>query len=61
MKGPALEFLHITRGPGPTDPVNAEYRIVFAPRSLNPSPDFVAHSLLQPRAHAALWELLFLE
>jgi hypothetical protein len=24
-------FLHITRGPGDIDPVNAEYRIVFAP------------------------------
>ena len=31
MENPALGFLHITRGPGPIDPVNAEYRIVFAP------------------------------
>jgi hypothetical protein len=31
MESPALGFLHITRGPGPIDPVNAEYRIVFAP------------------------------
>jgi len=31
MEGPALGFLHITRGRGPIDPVNAEYRIVFAP------------------------------
>ena len=31
MESPTLGFLHITRGPGPIDPVNAEYRIVFAP------------------------------
>src|SRR5258706_12878675 len=31
MESPALGFLHIIRGPGPIDPVNAEYRIVFAP------------------------------
>jgi hypothetical protein len=31
MESPALGFLHITRGPGPIDPVNAEYRIVFVP------------------------------
>jgi hypothetical protein len=31
MESPVRGFLHITRGPGPIDPVNAEYRIVFAP------------------------------
>ena len=30
-KARSLGFLHITRGPGPIDPANAEYRIVFAP------------------------------
>jgi len=31
MESPVLGFLHITRVPGPVDPVNAEYRVVFAP------------------------------
>jgi len=31
MESSVRGFLHITRGPGPIDPVNAEYRIVFAP------------------------------
>ena len=31
MESPVLGFLHITRVPGSIDPVNAEYRIVFAP------------------------------
>ena len=31
MESPVRGFLHITRGPGPIGPVNAEYRIVFAP------------------------------
>jgi hypothetical protein len=31
MGSPAMGFLHITRVHGDIDPVNAEYRIVFAP------------------------------
>jgi hypothetical protein len=31
MESPVVGFLHITRIHGPSDPVNAEYRIVFAP------------------------------
>ena len=31
MGSPATGFLHITRVDGQIDPVNAEYRIVFAP------------------------------
>ena len=31
MRSPATGFLHITRSQDQIDPVNAEYRIVFAP------------------------------
>jgi hypothetical protein len=31
MVGEVTGFLHIVRGEGPMDPVNAEYRIAFAP------------------------------
>lgn len=31
MESPVQGFLHITRVPGPVDPINAEYRVVFAP------------------------------
>ena len=31
MERPTVGFLHITRVHGPVDPVNAQYRIVFAP------------------------------
>ena len=32
MVGEIVGFLHIVRGEGPVDPVNAEYRIAFAPQ-----------------------------